>query len=930
MNMTKSVLAICFFSNLLFSQTSASQYYRSAVMDGNNVKTVFGNWGVIGQPSDSRPRGAWKKINNGYFGDESFFIGLQFPIKDYTDDGKPDTVHSVITTPVARPTKSPDASPSGDYWTFMPTASSTNPTSQSVAISNNPLSWPSDWNNQWKGLNVPGTMVADLESYFQVNDDNDHRYDTPSNNPYNKNFTERNGQGITVDVRYLQFNHPLFKDVLFRVYDIKNESSLNYEKVVFGYLMGTYVGVTGNTSDRYGEYGDDFSILHKNENVVITGDYDFNCDQNPFWQGRVGMFGNGFISSPNNNHIASYNYFVPAGDIDLSNDEKLWKMLKPGYFSTPSSIVNDTIASQGEDGDYTFGSNYFTLLSGQVHRISSVLVYGYAKNEIIQKIAFARILYNNNFDISKIGTQLHITNLSSLKVISGVQNIEWQSTKTGGTVKILFSPNAGNSWISIAENIPNNGSYSWNTSSDNDCSFGLISIIGIDAEGKEYDIAYSPYLKIKNSENVSPFIKIVLPEFDTEITEKEIEISALIGDVESSPLVLSMYYSTGGAFHLMESREVLTDSAEQKIVLNLEKYPNSNTLQLQFLISDGLKNYSIETDKFKKQNTRNFISSSNATFINHNTDAQINVSVFDQSKVTNDTYIISFLDTSRSAPKTFSVRNVTKGQDVFVNELFTSNTESPLFDGLRLNVSDVPTLKKSTKWSAGDSIMKIGVLMEYFEVGSLDIVSYSFPSDYRIYFSNTVVDTSLALYGSEAIPMKFKVFNATTNSFIKIVYSDDVGYEYLYFYEKILDKFRFTWMTYLFSQEGAKEPAGGDTLYLFTQKGVSFLDTLKIFNLPTHIDNKKENVPDEYLLYQNYPNPFNPTTVINYQLPVNSFVTLKVYDILGKEIATLVKDFKETGKYSVTFDASKLASGTYIYKLTADKFSDVKKLILLK
>ena len=85
-----------------------------------------------------------------------------------------------------------------------------------------------------------------------------------------------------------------------------------------------------------------------------------------------------------------------------------------------------------------------------------------------------------------------------------------------------------------------------------------------------------------------------------------------------------------------------------------------------------------------------------------------------------------------------------------------------------------------------------------------------------------------------------------------------------------------------------------------------------------------------YYLYQNYPNPFNPSTTISWQLPVSSWQTLKVYDLLGNEIATLVNEFKPAGSYEVKFDASALSSGTYFYRLQAGKYVETKKLILLK
>ncbi|MCL4279149.1 MAG: T9SS type A sorting domain-containing protein, partial [Ignavibacteriaceae bacterium] len=89
-------------------------------------------------------------------------------------------------------------------------------------------------------------------------------------------------------------------------------------------------------------------------------------------------------------------------------------------------------------------------------------------------------------------------------------------------------------------------------------------------------------------------------------------------------------------------------------------------------------------------------------------------------------------------------------------------------------------------------------------------------------------------------------------------------------------------------------------------------------------------VVTEYALEQNYPNPFNATTTIKYQIPISGNVAIKVYDILGNEVATLVDEFKEVGKFEVSFDASKLASSVYIYRLNVNDYVNVKKMILVK
>jgi hypothetical protein len=89
-------------------------------------------------------------------------------------------------------------------------------------------------------------------------------------------------------------------------------------------------------------------------------------------------------------------------------------------------------------------------------------------------------------------------------------------------------------------------------------------------------------------------------------------------------------------------------------------------------------------------------------------------------------------------------------------------------------------------------------------------------------------------------------------------------------------------------------------------------------------------LPQTFALSQNYPNPFNPTTVISYRLPVMSRVSMGIYDILGRRIASLVDEVKLAGSYSVIFDASALSSGVYFYRIQAALYTETKKLVVLK
>ncbi|HTY37078.1 MAG TPA: T9SS type A sorting domain-containing protein, partial [Bacteroidota bacterium] len=94
--------------------------------------------------------------------------------------------------------------------------------------------------------------------------------------------------------------------------------------------------------------------------------------------------------------------------------------------------------------------------------------------------------------------------------------------------------------------------------------------------------------------------------------------------------------------------------------------------------------------------------------------------------------------------------------------------------------------------------------------------------------------------------------------------------------------------------------------------------------------NANESMPTSFSLQQNYPNPFNPTTTIQFQLPTESIVTLKVYNLLGQEIRTLVNGDLHAGVHIVSFDASNLSSGIYVYRLQAGEFSQVRRMMLIK
>ncbi|MCB9250138.1 MAG: T9SS type A sorting domain-containing protein [Ignavibacteriales bacterium] len=125
---------------------------------------------------------------------------------------------------------------------------------------------------------------------------------------------------------------------------------------------------------------------------------------------------------------------------------------------------------------------------------------------------------------------------------------------------------------------------------------------------------------------------------------------------------------------------------------------------------------------------------------------------------------------------------------------------------------------------------------------------------------------------------------------------------------------------------------------LGAKSGQLYFDNV-LTNIVTDAKISENNLPTDFRLEQNYPNPFNPTTTIKYTIPTNSFipsgvegydVRMTIYDVLGREIKTLVNEVKTPGNYEITFDATNLPSGVYYYRLKSNDFVQTKKMLLLK
>ena len=197
------------------------------------------------------------------------------------------------------------------------------------------------------------------------------------------------------------------------------------------------------------------------------------------------------------------------------------------------------------------------------------------------------------------------------------------------------------------------------------------------------------------------------------------------------------------------------------------------------------------------------------------------------------------------------------------------------------------------------------------------------------------IDKAHAYYGAtymDSLRIESSTNGGSTYSLITVLYSSsNYGASYALSTTSSTSSFVPTstqWNTRAFGL-----PVGTNKIRFTAVSGYGndmFLDSIRIVSLITGVHNIGLDLPKVYKLEQNYPNPFNPVTRISFDIPKQSLVMMKVYDILGREVKTLVNEIKAPGNYSVDFDGTELSSGVYFYKLESNGFTDIKRMLLIK
>lgn len=575
--------------------------------------------------------------------------------------------------------------------------------------------------------------------------------------------------------------------------------------------------------------------------------------------------------------------------------------------------------------------------------------YEFGGHEVWDQAYDTPLLHDWVFKQYKIPNGVLITNFAYHKNIEGLQEIKWTSALNGGKVVISYSADNGENWQKLVENYPNNGSFLWDSEKSEDSFFGLLKILIRDANNILYAHYTSGNFTLNNSSNGKPFIEILNKELNmgAVITTPEYQLKLLTGDPDADSVKVDLYYSPDGANSkiLIDSFNVPSDTIPYIKNIGIQLFQNSNQAILYAYVSDGVSSYSDSVYYFQKNNERDTLSSDYIQPISRFYDVPFTINLVDSAISSGKEYVLTFDDTSSSVQKYFNVFDLNSNQYIVNHSEFYPNSESKIFDGFSFITNDVYTKLDLTRarWNSSVSkLLNFSASPFFLNANYPEYNGYGKPNDYKIIFYGTVVDTSVAdtlfpVTPSNIItakPVNFKVFNLNSGKQLDAVYfkTGTISSTYsMWFKEDVAGKMKRTWKINIVDNEPNRIIPAGDTLFIYTYKGLSIYDSIKITSKAASAIAFEENINlSKFKLYQNYPNPFNPTTHINYFVPLGSHVQLRIYDILGRELMTLVDGESKAGSYNVELNMSSLASGIYFYQLRAGNFIETKKLMFLK
>lgn len=547
-----------------------------------------------------------------------------------------------------------------------------------------------------------------------------------------------------------------------------------------------------------------------------------------------------------------------------------------------------------------------------------------------------------------------VVNLKYHRVLRGTEQILWGAQGVQDSIEIWFSPDAGLTWKRITRAVPNTGGFLWNTETVSDCAFGLVKIFLRNTEGHIYSYDQSAYFTIDNGMNGKPFVRILnrYSFFGRTIDQDSVGLSLLVGDAEQGAITVRLYYSAdgGSSSEYFSGFSGLPDTNARSLTINIGSLRNTDAAVIKVEASDGSSTATDQTVPFVKRTPR--ISGPVALHMSGSGDGTVTINVVDPGRLTGHRYRVIIND-SATASKMYNVMDLATGETVVRDATeMGGKSEGPLFDGIRLIVKDYPqpTVDPGeTGWKTGaSSVISLAPYLPTIYVGGQEVMGFPYPADYSVRFFDHVVDTSSSLFADfPPMPVAFSVRNMSEQRQSEFAFVDADNNRQLSNFDEIyvlepdsVGKLRLTWGLTFWGAQVYTLPQPGDEFLLRILKPLNRQDVYEFIGIVSTVGVLQP--PGLPFLDQNYPNPFNSSTTLTFQVPslqsvtadagrsASMYVTVRVYNVLGQEVSTLVNEYRPPGVYRVQIDGGRLSSGVYFYQLAVGRFRETRKMVLTK
>jgi hypothetical protein len=923
--------------NILRYRNDAKGDYKNrfqAIMDGNNIRTRFNNNGQVGQwlfvPSLEWPKGTGHQYLDGYG------ILIAASIKA---PGNGQVIHPLETSYREEMPMDPAT---GVIWGMEPVGGYANPIRTSPALSNDytsyPAAWPkalgvgSDWDGSWYGYFGKGTHKGSLETFYVLDDSKDGKYKRA---PYSfypiATDSSRGGMGLRVEVRGMQFQDQRLQDVIIWDYKVINISDNNYDSTSFGVLIDPGVGGIGSGNDD-GTAARDYDLTYFWDDKG-KGDPTYGT-----W--TPGYFGISMVHYPTSKNgkyqsTLSVNALTKdATGVLPKNNEVIWSKMTSGFVDTGITNANINAVVAG---------NLFSMPRWQSESFDIAMIVGNDLSDLVwKKYEAQRFCETHTIAVDSIvrygPIRSTITSPAENSVLSGTATVKWDvQGAVGQSTSCVYVTNNTTDWKLVG--VDNTGAHSlqWNTALVPDGMFYTFAIATYAENGMGF-VENEKLFTVNNPGPAKPEIRLTGPD-KSRALEGMTPIAWRGGDADGDSCSVNLAY------------RLSSDSKWTSIVTNVSASLGSYKWDTRSVPNSTANDYELRAEIISNIDTSTFTTGGysimNLLSTQHGIvdvistkttgTGTLTCNVIDPRVMTGHSYLLTF---SQKSDQTLSgdITDLATGAKKIIGLApLDRYHESTTFDGIRVSVANEPMAIDTSRcgWENNTSTFPMTV--------KIDPVNQPFTrllNDYRITFSNVNVDTVGDLDPSQfpIMPIPFTVNNQSTTSQSMPLVSDLDGSMSLTRGDiiEIADMTHGALTAIVSVAFGSPDWAGplptlGD-VYVIKSKRPFLVGDSIVFTpraIPMAVTGDPV-LPAEYSLSQNFPNPFNPTTTIEFSIPVEHLVSLKIYDILGKEVATLVHDKFKPGRYSVRLNGASLTSGVYFYRLQAGSYTETKHFTLVK